>query len=402
MAINDIQYDANKTLPPSSDDWIYLKNWEKYRLQRVASGSTDPILKMNRFKLLTDKNEGYSAKGYIFVTKPDLNIFTDDGSDLLDDVAAIPLFRYVYSLPVGREILRSLSRSSSESTVSDTPWLSVLTNSAVNYNIGSDREIETVQVGKTYHDFTINYGHTSFKHMSSGDQQIQFIDNRDMITYWTIRLWCEYIHNVAYGHISPKKKYIHNAILDYAVSLYYVLVDETMENIIYWEKLTGLFPTKTPDSTWSYENGNEYKDLKYDIEFKYSMRSVLDEFDLLELDNQYIIQVTADNYAISGCESVPGTIHAGHAGSDAHNALKYLIAWYNKSDINTINQAELEKYYYSNTSKNVYTRFKNNYFLPNYIPELGVHGIPYVRGPFIVKSALNDASNYGKNILRWV
>lgn len=393
------KYSTDRTLPMSDDSWIYLKEWEKYRLMRVATGSADPIERINRFSLMTDKDEGFTTKRFIFMTKPDLNLFTS-GGELTNDIAKIPLFNYVNQLPVGRKILESLSFSTTKSIAGSTPWLSALSNYARSYPIQNEREIETVEVGKTFHDFSINYGHTSFKHMTSGNINIDFKDNRDMIVYWTLRLWCEYIHAVSYGLASPKREYIYNAILDYAVALYYIVTDETMENILYWEKLTGLFPVKGADQTWAWESADDHVTLNYSMEFKYSMRSVLDEFDLVELNNQYRI---LNNDAQLNNVPTLQVDKAFNAQLDKNSgSLKMLIAWFNRIDTNTINQEEMEKYYYSNTDKSVYTRFKNSNFLPNYIPELGIHGIPYVKGPFIVKNNDGDAATYGKNILRWV
>lgn len=385
----------NLQLPPSSNDFVYLKDWERYRLSRVATGSTDPITRVNRFKLLTDKDEGYTTKSFIFVTRPDFNIY-DDGGNLLDDIKSIPIFKYVSQLPVGEAILKSLSFSTTKSIIGNTPWLSVMTNYATSYNVPSERELEVTQVGKTYHDFSIQYGNSSFKHMVSGDITIDFRDNRDMVLYWTLRLWCEYIHHISYGMISPKRKYIYNAVLDYATALYYIVTDETMENIIYWEKLTGLFPVKSADQTWAWEQNSAAKQLNYSIDFKYSMRSVLDEFDLAEINNQY--RVLDDNYKVTDIiTSHVDKAFNQHATINS-GALQDLIAWYNKSDISSISQEDMEKFYYSTID----TGSNSGVFLPNYIPELGIHGVPYVKGPFITKLNTSDASRRGKNVLRWV
>ena len=38
-------------------------------------------------------------------------------------------------------------------------------------------------------------------------------------------------------------------------------------------------------------------------------------------------------------------------------------------------------------------------YLANYITELGIHGIPYVKGPYILPA---PGANYGKFLLKWV
>ena len=81
-------------------------------------------------------------------------------------------------------------------------------------------------------------------------------------------LWMEYMRYVTRGKISPKKVYIHNHELDYATTLYYFLVAEDGGTILYANKYTGVFPTNTPDSSFSYSTGDDIR-LSYDITYKW-------------------------------------------------------------------------------------------------------------------------------------
>ena len=87
-----------------------------------------------------------------------------------------------------------------------------------------------------------------------------------------------------------------SGILDYAGSLYYLATDLSGSRLIYWEKLTGVFPKSAPFSLLSMQDGPVIED-KITIEFEYGMRSdpmdpnVLFDINMLSANDNYTTAV---------------------------------------------------------------------------------------------------------------
>ena len=113
--------------------------------------------------------------------------------------------------------------------------------------------------------------------------------------YKMIKMWCEYIDAVWRGEAAPKSEYIRLHVIDYAISIYYFLTDNTGENIIFWSKYTGCFPTSVPSSTFSDKLGDMISNPSYNISFAYSRKDDCNPIHLAEFNqmtlllHQYII-----------------------------------------------------------------------------------------------------------------
>lgn len=431
---------------PNDSIYYSLQHYNPEYLSKEEGWAADKrqISKINRFKYITDKS-GLSTKSFIFMTKPDLNLYKLDENDVViwgtmnPDLIRLPEFKYIgRNKDVGFDILDSLEYFGTGSGY--TPWLSIITNQAEGYT-PIDREIGYTEVGETFHGHKVLYGKHDFKHNVAGTVTIPFSERRDLSLYYTLKIWTEYIHCINIGLVEPHPIHMLNKELDYAVSLYYIQTDETMENIIYWEKLTGVFPLKCPDSFFAWNKGEPGKNMEYDIEFAYSMRSVLRTPDLLELDrlymkgcsndaettyykapdgtytdktmdlisNRYIAKMAA-YFNIERYENLVDkfgqTIYrpAYPSGKDATDK------WVTKhADVHTdeyqkfvdkllSNPNDLSKYfyepYYPEPGKVSVTEFLSNYSIYLQSP-----GIPYVTGPFVVP---HPEYNGGKFLLKWV
>lgn len=430
------------TIDQADDLWIHLSDAMSYELQDedIEKHMQDdrPVKMINRFRLLTREDGPIAGKSFIFVTRPDLNLYkeiTKDANpynDTIDtwnmnpDLKRLPTFKYIARLKNAcRSIMPSLEYWGTNEL--DTPWLSILTNQAMSYNV-KDREIDTVELGETFHGSKIIYAEPTFKHKIAGNIEIQFRERRDLALYYTLKLWIEYIHMVSIGRCSPRRVHRYNHELDYAVSLYYIRTDESMEKIIYWEKLTGLIPLTVPDGFFDWDQGGQ-PNSTYTINFAYSFRTVQDEMHLTEINSLYNkwgsirkgCGVAYDDYNYSynpDYNSIMAKVAQSY-GIIPDNEAKL------KSFINS--QESMKRFYYGSkaatsatdnydyTHKHYYcdengyaNKEINSIFLPNYIPQIGMHGIPYVKGPFITKEPnmtqgnLGAASDDGHYRLRWV
>ena len=398
-------------------DYETLAQSEEYNLQRFTQTYVDgtmddrQIYKINRFRLMTDST-GLSTKSFVFMTKPDLNLYKlDENNEVIQgqmnpSLLHMPEFKYIgRNKYLGSRILDSLEYWGTKS--SGTPWLSIITNQAEGYS-PIDREIGYTEVGETFHGHKVLYGKHDFKHNIAGTVTIPFSERRDLSLYYTLKIWTEYIHCLTLGLVEPHPIHIKNSELDYAVSLYYIQTDETMENIIYWEKLTGVFPLKCPDSFFEWSKGNPGKEMNYEIEFAYSMRSVLRYTDLIELDRLYM---RTDK--ISEPLEYPINKEFNH---DIRNnpMLAKMVTYFDNvdsksgdvamSDFDIEEQArklaatgvDMAKFYYEPYTDE---SGRTGEYLANWLKDYQIQGIPYVKGPFVVPA--KDHAE-GKYLLKWV
>lgn len=489
---NDYDYktEADKIVEeeifPSDDLYKMLHDVEEYELhnsnQYKIDRDTRHTSKINRFHLIPSNQGSLSTKSFIFMTRPDLNLFKEsnprllgnseniiDNTQLSEDVDRIPIFRYIHGLTDGtKDVLKSLEFYCGENNIL-TPWLSIISNQARSYDV-MNRDLDTVFTAETFHGNKVVYGEPTFKHLISGTVDIAFKDRRDLSLYFTLKAWVEYIHAVSLGYITPKRMHMLNYELDYATSLYYIVTDETMSKIIYWEKLTGVFPITVPDSIFSFDQtGRSEGRLEYNITFAYSMRSTMDDFHLSEINNLYSSflprielgnsniydrvgssindlerfdpKATFPNSFKYSCDtdvnrSLARLTEAFGLSQTKEDIIKLIGGTYDESlsgNIQTKENLGIEKFYYGNNiptltsilpptssvSNTSITDLSNidNYkiqgssvnsdgitetqvidakFLPNYIPALHIHGVPYVTGPFITRNTEKMySSEYG-------
>lgn len=407
------------------------------------------LLYINRFHLIDSAAAPPSRRNFIFMTRPDLNIFELDSSTgkirnydtLNSELRVLPYFDYVKKFQTTTsDVLKTLEfydmpESMPRESDFHTPWLNIITNQAQSYNV-NPRNIDTTTSAETFHGHTIKYASPSFSHETGGTVSIQFNERRDLSLYHTIRAWVEYMNSLAIGKISPKRTHIMNAEIDYAVSLFYISTDETMENILYWEKLMGVFPTSVPDEFFGWNDVGIDFNSGYSVEFTYSIRSVMNPYDLMEINNLY-------NFTTNKEVTSAGAAGIGMQPKISYNLRDRLLLQKNSDVTKTLllnlgqyygfenenellskmctemTNAQITRLFYNNlamdsatkaelkTDKNSVptnigypvTYSENNdanvtddqvgkenaqaLFLPNYLPSLQTHGIPYVNGPII-------------------
>ena len=166
----------------------------------------------------------------------------------------------------GKKLLLSLSESC------DNVWMPIVTTQAKTYSV-NDVELKTIDKGNTYFGHALKYGKHSEEHRVSGSITIDFRNDRYLSILKMVHLWMNYIYLVSKTDaVVPSWNSQQNAILDYAGSIYYLVTRRDMREIVYWEKLTGVFPIKSPLSIFNYNDGMIAED-NLSIEFSYGIRS---------------------------------------------------------------------------------------------------------------------------------
>ena len=227
-----------------------------------ASNKSRNSISINRFRVRYPGEMLDNAFGYVFFTKPELNIFEDGsyGTKVNSEIASIPDFNLL--LRTDPELFVNLQANQGYGN-----FILPLTNMVRNFPT-KDVVIKTRESAETADDWKVIYASRKNDSISSDTVDLSFLDDRNLTTYKTLKIWVEYMHNVSVGNIKPKKKHIRKRCLDYACSIYFFLTDETATNIKYWCKLIGAFPTNIPSSAFSWEIGN-FKQTEYSVTFQY-------------------------------------------------------------------------------------------------------------------------------------
>ena len=451
--IPDIDFGAPQT-PPEYVGWPITYSAENFELKNEKDYDHKHITHINRFKIQSPTG-ALTTKSFIFVTRPDLNLYTDNPDGTVNtnamnpDLKMLATFKYIARLRgndsnqrLGNNIMNSLCYYQLQNP--GTPWLSILTNQARGYS-PIDREMDTVALAETFHGNKIIYAEPTYKYKIAGTVSIPFEERRDLSLYLTLRMWIEYIQMVSIGQCSPRKCHRDRFELDYAASLYYIVTDETMENILYWEKLTGLIPLTVPDQFFEWSEGTGARNMKYNVNFAYSFRTVMDELHLAEINNLYFSMNNLYAPNATGMPAVPPNKFEYVWDMNYNENLARVAAFYGHlaSGDDEVSKSKLEearstqwimdKYYYGGIPNIAKKDAKGEYpnsvvneglegydgsdsahivkgstdgvaggqarakFLPNYNIFTHSHGIPYVTGPYIEHNP--DLQRY---ILRWV
>jgi hypothetical protein len=230
------------------------------------------VHKFNRFRVPTPDNELTTSIGYVFFTRPDLNLTAEYHSPTgsASGVAeASPLMLNMLSSHAGlASYLMGKSGSQADNSHSFIP---ILTHCCTGFDI-SDETLDTVETGETFTGWKMNYGTSLVRSKSAGTVNIGFTDDNMLSVFKLMKTWIEYISSVYRGLITPKQEYVNRHILDYAISIYYFLCNATGEDILFYTKYTGCFPTAAPSSNFSDTLGNRVHRPNYSVPFAYARK----------------------------------------------------------------------------------------------------------------------------------
>lgn len=220
--------------------------------------------------------------GHIIITRPSL--YVDTG---INQIGSNSIARNNYAAMCqnamtaayatdrdGKKLLHSLSEFSTN------PYLPLFTTKAMNYTV-NDMSLKTVEKAQTYFGHVLKYGKHSEEHKIGGTFSMDFRNDRYNSILKTVHLWASYIWITSKNDsIQPSDASQKNGILDYAGSLYYLVTLMDMTTLVYWEKLTGIFPKTVPFSIFSYNDQPILED-KISVEFDYGVRSDPNDPDVL-------------------------------------------------------------------------------------------------------------------------
>lgn len=245
------------------------------------SSATDSVLtqmftQFNRWNMAFPDYHLTKTHTKIFFTRPDLNIMTSS-KEMHSQAEIDPFYSYIYNNQP--YVIKYLTKYAS----SKHQFNPMISNNPKSFEI-SDEYIKTVEAGETYTGYKIFYGRNDIESKAAGEISINYIDDRNLDIYKMHKVWVDYISKVFRGEFSPKKKYKHSKTLDYAVSVYYFLMAQDGETILFWSKFTGVFPTNTSSSTFSWDRDSMIKLPEVSIKYAYSFKRDLDPAHLAEFN----------------------------------------------------------------------------------------------------------------------
>lgn len=215
---------------------------------------------------------------YVFFTRPDLNICKmKDKWTLTDQASKDPKYNYIFkNNPL---TLRSLVKDGNPYH----KFLVLLSNEAKSFEV-SDVVLKTVEHGETFTGNKIIYGKNDYESNSAGEISIRYVDGVNLDIFKLHTIWTDYISRVNKGIFAPDRKYIQSKILDYACSCYYILCGPDGSTILYWQKLTGVFPVNTGENAFSWDSGTLLAKPELNIKYMYSMKTPMDVSQLYEIN----------------------------------------------------------------------------------------------------------------------
>ena len=219
------------------EDLINLIGLTEDRLQsRIINFNR---INMNKiFSYIDAVNYG---KMYAFFTKPDLNLFIDSKGTVN------PSIRYNCPDLYAKIVANPLAASQLQSSVSGNGTIGG--QGFINILGGLCNSIDVPDISLSLKEGPVNskgqgvkYGGDFNEALTGEAFNIGFVDTRNREVQTMMEIWLMYIEGVNNGTIDPKRIYIGENRLDYAISIYIFTLDETY-NILNSICLTGCFPT---------------------------------------------------------------------------------------------------------------------------------------------------------------
>ena len=263
-----LPYYQRKSGPAGSDSEMnsrpedVRKEWEKihkaqkgpgfvnYDIDMIleANGITPDRIKnkiLNARRININRSPSFSeiinfGKQYIFFSKPDLNIFSDNSGTINPSIKQnLPdLYMKIIRNPIVAQSLQSSFGGPNRGHGGGI--ITQLTNLC--------NECQWQQMGLSKKDGPKNmkgqgmsYGGDFFEASDQTEMDISFLDNRDRDIEIMMEIWTEYIEGVNNGAITKKALYIANNTVDYAINIWVLTLDESY-NVISWGMAGACYP----------------------------------------------------------------------------------------------------------------------------------------------------------------
>ena len=236
--------------------------------------------KFNRFGFLDVYDNIGTTREYIFITKPDLHLFNNKNSSLLnEEIADIPFFKDVMiRYP---DVLKQLQKSYNGNP---SPFINLITNSLNSSMDLPGISSDSIDTASTYQGFNIKYRGDSFESDMNHSFSLEFKDSKYLELYHLFKIYDMYQRIKKDGDITPPSTtYLYNRELHDQCAAYKFIVDEDGETILFYAKAWGVFPKSVPREVFG--NLSDGGPLTFSIDFNASLVRDMDPLILSDFNN---------------------------------------------------------------------------------------------------------------------
>ena len=187
------------------------------------------------------------GKEYLFITKPELNIYQDTiGTQLNPELAIQPFF-----LDLHKRMPRILRQLQFNISSHESPFINLLSYALVNTLDIPDINAKEMSTAANIFGTRIMYRTHSSESDENLNFNLEFKENNRAEIYYFFKAWDLYCTLKAKGHISPpSKNNIEKRILHDKVSAYKIITTET-DDILFFAETFGTYPDQAPRGSFS-------------------------------------------------------------------------------------------------------------------------------------------------------
>lgn len=194
-----------------------------------------------------------------FVTTPNLNLDGNKGlSEFLSETKRV--------IP---SIYKSLTDGGHGS------FIPLATNYFKGLN-GKDLAARTIDIGETMYGWKQTVPGPQVDSVIGDTVSLKFYETKYLPIIKTFKIWMDYIENVGSGFFVPNSACVNKNEYDYMCSIYYFVLDQDLETILYYCKYTGAAPVSNPYGELVSSIGDSRDIKEIEIEFSYNLKEDLD------------------------------------------------------------------------------------------------------------------------------
>ena len=226
---------------------------------------------------------------YVFIVRPDLNIFKSGTTELLSLSSKQIKAGYYQNASPSNDALFKYMRSKYPNTLrlltsgfsTSHDFMPFLVGRTESLQI-PDYSIKTYKLTQPYTGYNLPYS-SHIEGTTGGQFDITFREDNEYRIHKLFHTWLYYIDGVVKNRFGPKDEYIRENKIDYACSVYCITCKADAESIIYWTKYTGAFPTNVPNSDLSF-NLRGTPNNKISVTFEYFRPESLNPYILVDFN----------------------------------------------------------------------------------------------------------------------
>ena len=241
----------------------------------------DWFVNFNRYRKTHPDYHLVGSQGHVFMTRPALNLFEGNSTSEVSKGIASSSDAAFFAEAIKRH--STIAKSLTPALSGNHDFIPIIHNTARSIDI-QDTSIDTLEHGETLTKWKIMYAKDAIKSLTSGTFSISYVDDNHLSISFLHLIWLYYMNGVSRGEYGPVDQCIKDGVLDYASSCYYILTDMTGEDIIFWSKYWGVFPTNYPSSSFSLKESDMVKTPDISIQYAYSFKRDMDPLILAEFN----------------------------------------------------------------------------------------------------------------------